>query len=88
MSSHVADHFTDPEAACGIVIESDRLLDHRLGGEGFDIETGSDLEGFHGIRRGEDGCWRDELRGDDGLHIVVTLAVALLGEERGGEKNK
>lgn len=41
---HIADHFTDPKASCGIVIEGDGLLDHGLGGEGFHGEVVRDFK--------------------------------------------
>ena len=78
---HVADHFTDPETSCWIVVKSDGLLDHGLGSEREHGKSLCDLKRFYGILRREHGGWRNEVGWDNRFHVVVTLAIALLGEQ-------
>ena len=82
---HVAAHFADPHTTVAVELEGDWFFDEGFCDDGLDREAGGDLKGFEGVVDLEDGCGRDFVLGDEGIHFLVAFAVAFLGEEGGWE---
>ena len=82
---HVAAHLDDPEAAVGVELHRDGIVDERLAGDELEAEAGGDLEGLERLLRREDRRGGD-LPGGGGLGLRLALPVA--GLEQGARRRR